>query len=196
MSILRRLTFSLWYYFNPPWDSGISPPELLDFLDTQQPGRAIDLGCGTGTNVITLAKRGWEVTGVDFAPHAIRIAKRKAGRAGVQVDLRVGDVTQLSAVHGPFDFALDLGCFHGLGDRKAGYLSGLDRLLAPGGYWLMYGFFASGSGTGLVESDLELIQSRFKLVSRQDGFDRHERRSAYFLYQKLATGQFQENAVG
>ena len=185
MGILRRLTFSLWYYFNPPWDSGVSPPELLEFLDAQEPGRAIDLGCGTGTNVITLVKRGWEVTGVDFAPRAIRIARRKAARAGVLVDLRVGDVTQLKGVHGPFDFALDLGCFHGLGDGKAGYLSELDRLLAPGGYWLMYGFFASGPGPGLLESDLELIQSRFKLLSRQDGFDRRDRNSAYFLFQKI-----------
>ena len=50
---IRRLTFSLWYYFNPPWDSGISPPELLDFLEGRSSGHAIDLGCGTGTNVIT-----------------------------------------------------------------------------------------------------------------------------------------------
>jgi SAM-dependent methyltransferase len=184
MGFLRRLTFSLWYYFNPPWDSGISPPELLEFLDAHEPGRAIDLGCGTGTNLVTLAEMGWQVTGVDFAPRAIRIAERKAKRAGVQVDLRVGDVTRLEGIHGPFDFALDLGCFHGLGDRKAEYLSRLDRILAPSGYWLMYGFFNTGSGPGLVEADLELIQSRFKLVSRQDGFDRHERKSAYFLFQK------------
>lgn len=184
MGIFRRLTFSLWYYFKPPWDSGISPPELLDYLDSHGPGRAIDLGCGTGTNVITLAKRGWQVLGVDFVPRAIRIAKSKAAREGVQVDLRVENVTRLKGVQGPFDFALDLGCFHGLGDGKADYLTQLDRLLAPGGYWLMYGFFASESGPGLFESDLELIQSRFKLVSRQDGFDKHTRKSAYFLYQK------------
>jgi len=184
MSIFRRLTFSLWYYFNPPWDSGISPPELLEFLDSLEPGRAIDLGCGTGTNVITLAQRGWQVTGVDFVPRVVRIARRKAAQAGVQVDLRVGDVTHLKGIHGPFDFALDLGCFHGLGEGKADYLSQLDRLLAPGGYWFMYGFFAPEPGPGLVQTDLEMIQSRFKLVSRQDGFDRRERKSAYFLHQK------------
>ena len=183
-SPFRRLTFSLWYYFNPPWDSGISPPELLDFLEGRSSGHAIDLGCGTGTNVITMSKMGWQVTGIDFAPRAIRIAKRKAKRAGVQADLRVGDVTNLKSVHGPFDFALDLGCFHSLGEAKADYLSELDRLLAPGGHWLMYGFFASDSTSGLAEADLEMIQSRFKLISRQDGFDRRERKSAYFLYQK------------
>jgi cyclopropane fatty-acyl-phospholipid synthase-like methyltransferase len=185
MGILRRLTFLLWYYFNPPWDSGISPPELLEFLDAHEPGRAIDLGCGTGTNVVTLAKRGWQVTGVDFIPRAISIAKRKAKHAGIQADLYMRDVTKLKGITGPFDFALDLGCFHGLGEKKADYISELDRLLAPGGYWLMYGFFTSGTGPGLVETDLEMIQSQFTVVSRQDGFDRHERKSAYFLYQKI-----------
>jgi SAM-dependent methyltransferase len=184
MGILSRLTFLLWYYFKPPWDSGISPPELLEFLDAHEPGRAIDLGCGTGTNVVTLAKRGWQVTGVDFIPRAIRMAKRKVKNAGFHADLYVGDVTKLQGITGPFDFALDLGCFHGLGEKKAGYLSELNRLLAPGGYWLMYGFFTSETGPGLTETDLRMIQSQFTLVSRQDGFDRRERKSAYFLYQK------------
>jgi SAM-dependent methyltransferase len=185
MGILRRLTFLLWYYFNPPWDSGISPPELLEFLDEHEPGRAIDLGCGTGTNVVTLAKRGWRVTGVDFIPRAIRIAKRKVKQAGVHADLQVGDVTRLKGITGPFDFALDLGCFHGLGEKKADYLSELDQFLVPGGHWLMYGFFALETGFGLAETDLEMIQSQFTLVSRQDGFDRRERKSAYFLFQKV-----------
>lgn len=184
MGILSRLTFLLWYYFKPPWDSGISPPELLEFLDKHEPGHAIDLGCGTGTNVVTLAKRGWQVTGVDFIPRAIRMAKRKVNNAGFHADLYVGDVTKLQGITGPFDFALDLGCFHGLGEKKAGYLSELNRLLAPGGYWLMYGFFTSETGPGLTETDLRMIQSQFTLVSRQDGFDRRERKSAYFLYQK------------
>ncbi|GAB4422491.1 MAG: hypothetical protein Kow002_11880 [Anaerolineales bacterium] len=187
MSRLRKLIFSLWYYFNPPWDSGVSPPELLEFLKTQPPGRAIDLGCGTGTNVVTLAEAGWSVTGIDFAPRAIRIAKRKVRQAGLQADLRVGDVTNLKGINGPFDFALDLGCFHGLGEKKAPYLRELDRILAPGGFWLMYGFFksaASDPGPGLAEADLEMIQSRFKLLSRQDGVDKVGRTSAYFLFEK------------
>jgi hypothetical protein len=44
MNWVRRLNFNLLYLFNPPWDSGISPPELLDFLQDHKPGRALDLG--------------------------------------------------------------------------------------------------------------------------------------------------------
>jgi len=186
-NFLRRLTFSLWYYFKPPWDSGISPPELLDFMGKHPPGKAIDIGCGTGTNVITLAQAGWQVTGVDFVPRAINIARRKTKKAGVKAELHVRDATHLKDIHGPFDLALDMGCFHSIGDRKAGYLSELERILAPEGYWLMYGFFnpnsASGS-PGLVEADLDSLPAWMSLLWRQDGFDRGQRNSAWFLFQK------------
>jgi ubiquinone/menaquinone biosynthesis C-methylase UbiE len=185
-NILRRLTFSLWYLSNPPWDSGISPPELLDFIENHPPGKVIDIGCGTGTNVITLAQSGWEVTGVDFIPRAIRMAKRKTRKAGIEAELMVRNVTRLNGISGPFNLALDIGCFHSLGNQKADYLSELERILAPGGYWLMYGFFKSPgqSGTGLAEADLGLIPDSITQVWRQDGMNRWEEPSAWFLYQK------------
>ena len=171
----------------PPWDSGISPPELLDFIADHPVGRAIDIGCGTGTNVITLAQHGWQVTGIDFALRAIQMAKRKTRKAGIPADLSVGDATRLDGITGPFDLALDMGCFHGVADRDA-YLSGLDRVLASGGFWLMYGFFqppSDPSGPGLGAADLDLIQTHgLNLISRRDGVDKHERPSAWFLYQK------------
>jgi hypothetical protein len=101
----------------------------------------------------------------------------------------VCDVTRLPGVDGPFDLAFDLGCFHGLGSRPA-YLSNLARILAPGGHWLMYGFFKNPSesrGPGLMPADLTLIETHgLRLVSRQDGTDRRERPSAWFLYQRRA----------
>ena len=108
-NLFRRLSFHYWYFRQPPWDTGISPPELLEFINTNRPGRAIDIGCGTGTNVITLAKAGWQVTGVDFAPRAIKLAKQKLKRVGAQAELSVNDATRLRGITGPFELALDLG---------------------------------------------------------------------------------------
>ena len=110
----RRILFNLWYFRRPPWDSGISPPELMEFIKCNPPGRALDLGCGTGTNVLTLAQLGWQVTGIDFAPRAISIARRKIQSENITANLYVGDVTRLDGIDGPFEFILDLGCFHGL----------------------------------------------------------------------------------
>jgi len=186
--MLRRLIFNVWYLRRPPWDSGISPPELLEFIQSHPAGKAIDLGCGTGTNVFTLVKAGWQVTGVDFALRAIRIAKRKNRNAGMKANLFVGDVTKLNWIQESFDLALDIGCFHSLPQSSMrDYLTQLDRILAPNGFWLMYGFFkpdTSRPRPGLAEADLDMISSQMTLVSRLDGFDRRERPSAWFLYQK------------
>lgn len=187
MNLLRRLVFSYWYFRKPPWDSGITPPELFEFIQTHPSGRAIDLGCGTGTNLITLAKIGWQVTGIDFAPRAIQIARKKLKAQNLQAQLMVGDVTNFNTGT-PFELALDIGCFHGVHDRK-GYLNQLERILAPGGFWLMYGFFRNekeSARPGLAESDMELIASRpLTLVSRRDGTDNRGRHSTWFLYQKI-----------
>ncbi len=83
------------YFRQPPWDTGISPPELLEFIQTHSPGRAIDLGCGTGTNVITLVNAGWDVTGIDFAPRALKIARQKLNQAGIRANLFLRDATKL-----------------------------------------------------------------------------------------------------
>lgn len=193
MSFLRRSMYALWYFCRPPWDSGITPPELLEFLQTCPAGRAIDLGCGTGTNVITLARLGWQVTGVDFIPAAIALARRKARQAGVNVDFRAGDVTRLDGINGSFDFALDLGCYHSLLEKeRTAYLRQLDLVLAPMGTWFLYAFLRSprdDSDVGLSPDDLDQIGVRFHLRSRSDGYDRGDHPSAYFIFEKLSNAE-------
>ena len=187
MNFLRRLQFNFWYFRKPPWDSGTTPPELFEFIQSHPAARAIDIGCGTGTNVITLAKTGWQVAGFDFVARAIQLAKRKAKKANVQASLFTDDATRMKNVTGQFDLALDLGCFHTL-ENKADYLTQLDRILAPNGFWLMYGFLALGTqptALGIADSDLSMISAQaLTLLSRRNGFDKRQRPSAWFLYQK------------
>lgn len=76
MIILQKLRFIWMYLGNPPWDTNISPPELLHIIDTVSPGHALDIGCGTATNAIKLAENGWTVTGIDFIHRPIQIAKK------------------------------------------------------------------------------------------------------------------------
>jgi cyclopropane fatty-acyl-phospholipid synthase-like methyltransferase len=186
MSFLRRILYFFWYLRRPPWDTGISPPELLQFLDKRPPGRAIDLGCGTGTNVVTMALRGWKVTGVDFIPSAVAAARQKAKESRVKVDLRVEDVTQLKGIEGPFDLALDMGCFHSLpaqGQQK--YLDNLERILDCRGSFLLYVFFRQEAGqNGVTEEELAEIGKRLELVWREDGTERGIKPSAWLEYRK------------
>lgn len=189
--MFRKIFFNLAYLKKPVWDTGISPPELLDFINSHQPGRALDLGCGTGTNAITLAKSGWQVVGVDFVRRAISLAKKNAEQYDVQVDFRVEDVTHLESVSGKFDLVLDMGCFHSLpSSTRQSYILKIKQLLADDGTFLLYLFLKPGSdssGTGASEADLRFITEKLELVERTDGSERGVRPSAWLTIQKRAS---------
>jgi len=181
---MHRVLFELSYLLGrPPWDSGVSPPELLAHLDVHAPGRALDLGCGTGTNVLTMAQRGWRVVGIDFSAAAILRAKRRLRQAGLEAELHRGDVSRMEPIVGTFDLALDIGCLHSLpsADKRL-YASNLARRLAPRGTYLLYSFLSSGEqGTGGWPSENEIrtvFDDSFEVGAVVQGLDR-DRRSAW-----------------
>jgi len=169
---VRRLWFGLWYWMpgRPPWDTGITPPEVERFVASHPPGRAIDLGCGTGTNAVYLARHGWSALGVDFAGRAIAKARRRARDAGVSCVFLVADVAALE-VPGPFDLALDIGCLHSMPvSARVGYASGLARVVRPGGTYLLYAFAPGGPAVGLTAEDVRsTFAEGFEVVGVEEG---------------------------
>lgn len=116
MSVFFRAAYLLGF---KPWDSGVPPPKLVAAVEGPErvtPGKALDLGCGTGTNCVYLAQHGWQATGVDFVPRAIAMARWKAEAAAVSPRLVVGDVTRLGSlgIGTGYGLLLDLGCFHSI----------------------------------------------------------------------------------
>jgi SAM-dependent methyltransferase len=186
-TVLRWVRFNLWYFQNPPWDTGISPPELLTFVREHKPGRALDLGCGSGTNLLFLAKAGWQVTGVDFALRAVERAKQKLARAGLAGSVRVGDVAHLEAVAGPFDLVLDIGCYHSLSaPSREGYRADLGRLLAPGGSFLLYAHLRQGveQAVGIDENEIRLLGQDLGLAWREDSLDSRARKATWLRFER------------
>jgi SAM-dependent methyltransferase len=117
-----------------PWETGRPSAELARVLTDWAiaPCRLIELGCGTGTNAVWLAARGFEVTAVELSRLAIRRAIRRAARAGAGVRFRIGDLRGWQALGGPYDFFFDGGCYHAI--RLAdpdGYFATLDHILRP-----------------------------------------------------------------
>ena len=169
---MRRLWFALWYWLprRPPWDTGVSPPELERYVGAHPPGRALDVGCGTGTNVVYLARHGWTAVGVDFVGRAVAKARRRARRAGVSCTFVVGDATRLS-VAGPFDLALDMGCLHSIPTSgRAGYAAGLGRAVHPGGTYLLYAFAPGGPAVGLTAEEVRAtFANAFDVVAIEEG---------------------------
>ena len=121
MSLAYRLLYAIGF---TPWEQIASLPvaseQISDLFGREEDARrsahkqALDIGCGSGIWAVELAKRGWQVTGVDSVPKALRRARERAGVAGVDVRLVEGDVTKLraSGVGSGFPFLLDFGLFH------------------------------------------------------------------------------------
>jgi SAM-dependent methyltransferase len=180
-SLTRRLFFEFAYRFGAtPWDHTTPPPELVEIIDGERkisPGRALDLGCGTGNSSIYMAERGWTVTAIDFAGPAIERARRKAGARHLVIDLRRGDVTRLAdaGVDGPFDLVYDLGCFHGLpAEARELYAGEVARVSGPGSTYLLYAFSTAPFGrrgpTGVPRQTVEeILAPAFELIEARPG---------------------------
>lgn len=122
-----------------PWDAGVPEPMLIQVVESGAlpRGRALDVGCGTGTNAIWLAQHGYDVLGVDIAPLALEKARAKTP-PGLSCRFAAVDFLAERPEGGPFQLVFDRGCFHVFdepGDR-AKFAAQVASVLAPDGIWL------------------------------------------------------------
>jgi len=122
-----RLAYAIGFH---PWEELAEHPpfaeKLLALVAREEEGReapygrALDVGTGSGVWGVRLAKRGWEVTGVDAVEKPLGRARARGEEEGVDMRLVRGDVTRLreTAVGTGFRLLLDTGTFHGLADAQ------------------------------------------------------------------------------
>ncbi|MGC4116812.1 MAG: class I SAM-dependent methyltransferase [Myxococcales bacterium] len=122
-----------------PWDSGVVDVHLAGVLERHgiEPGKALEVGCGTGTNTLWLAQHGFKMTGMDIAQQAIAKAEAKVAAAGVKCRLLVGDFLADEVPGAPYRFVYDRGVFHVFETRamRSRFASRVARLLRPKGVW-------------------------------------------------------------
>jgi SAM-dependent methyltransferase len=167
-----------------PWDSGVPPPELVSVIEGTRrlaTGRALDLGCGTGTTSVYMATKGWQVTGVDFIPRPIRVARARAASVGESVDFLVGDVTRLHElpIEPGFDLLFDQGCFHSLPDRaRSAYVREVSRMARSGATYLLYAFGRQPEvhrrrffPKGITPDEVRALFAAFDMIEANPGTD-------------------------
>ncbi len=161
-----------------PWeqaspDSGFVM-QLRSLLDRESvglavPARALDMGCGTGDHSIELARRGWQVKGLDSVARAVEQASSKARGAQVDAEFLQADVTNLPAAVGTgFRLILDVGCYHGLPSRaRIAYAQQVTTVADPDAILLMFAFSPGRRGplpAGASRVDIEQTFTGWRVV--------------------------------
>lgn len=183
-----------------PWDSGVTPPEVVALIESgrAERGWALDLGCGSGVTSRYLARQGFSVVGIDFSREALRRATVAARAEHLACLFVRGDASDFAFAGVPATLAIDIGCFHSFTPAgRASYRRALVRALRPGGYYLLYTFLCdtcppfadlaaaepSRETPAISYGDLAAFAPWFSLRWTAHGADR-TRHSAWFLMQR------------
>ena len=122
------------------------------FQNRSQPPRALlDLGCGTGTHAVLLAKRGYSVVGLDESKEMVRQAQEKADRERVDARFATADIRRFQ-LHRTFDAAISLFAtfsYMTTDEDVANALTHVRSHLKPGGLLFFDAWCSKGSETGI-----------------------------------------------
>lgn len=169
-----------------PWDNDVPATFLADIVESSAPGRALDLGCGSGVDSVYLASNGWNVLALDFMPQAINMTRHRAAGAGVRIDVQRADISIWSGA-GRFDLIIDAGCLHSLRSayRKTYKEKLLDWLTDDSQYLLRHAecrnlleWRPMGAKRVRRKSILKLFEPQFV----EQDFDRHVYTGVKFPY--------------
>ncbi|MBW0012838.1 class I SAM-dependent methyltransferase [Mycobacterium sp.] len=193
----KHTLFRIFYRIGfTPWDGHPIAQKLQDLVEgtgnaaALPPATALDLGCGTGDSSIYLARHGWKVTGVDFAPRALEKARAKA--TDVAVNFVHADVTRLSqaGIGADFQLIVDNGCLHNMsdGDRDK-YAREVTAVAAPDARLLIIAFLPGGQFgvRGVDPTEMErLFASGWTLLSAgpERDLDREQTPMRHYLFQR------------
>lgn len=139
-----------------PFFKNIPDESLISYFDIGilKQGKALDVGCGKGRNSFYLAKRGFEVYGIDFSKTSIEMGKQIAKEQSLKVNFLCQSIFDFQDKPESFDFIYDSGCLHHMKPhRRNQYLETILKYLKPDGYFAMMCFNLKG-GANISDYDV------------------------------------------
>jgi len=118
---------------------------LVELVHPLVPGRAIDLGCGTGRNALWLARRGWEVTGVDGSKVGLTMARDQAAREGLRLTLVEADLRSYTPAPSHFELVV-IANIHTEPSLRDDFFARAAAAVAPGGHLYLVGHHVDAFG--------------------------------------------------
>jgi len=132
-SFFSGVVVEMWRKVASPEQTRLEADFLERNLQLQAGQRVLDVPCGYGRHSLELAQRGYQMTGVDFSPEMIHLAKTLATEAGVHIEWRTAEMRDLGRPAG-FDAAFCFGNSFGYLDREGTrtFLGAISRALKKG----------------------------------------------------------------
>lgn len=153
-----------------PWELNRPDKHLINLISKEKikPCKALDIGCGTGSNAIWLARQGFDVMAVDFSGLAIKKAEEKAEDQGVKIRFEVSDFLIKGEDDQTVDFIFDRGCFHSFDTEKnrKTFADNVAHRLKPDGLW----FSILGNADDPPGDDGPPLRSALDIVSATEAF--------------------------
>lgn len=179
MSLFYKLAYTIGL---KPWEEMATLPiaeqihALFDREENEREppyGAMPDIGCGSGIWAARLASRGWQVTGIDIVPKALRKAHQRIQQAGVDATLIEGDLTapRDAGIGSGFHFILDLGVIHGLNDtQRMAAGREISAVTAPDATMILLAWVPGRRGPlprGMSRDDIQSVFSEWDIIDEQ-----------------------------
>ena len=146
-----------------PWDVGVPQPAIERVvLGDGLVGPVLDAGCGTGENTLLIASRGLQVLGVDVAETALKMAREKAQKRGIDAEFATADALELERLDRTFATIIDCGLFHSFdADERLRYVASLASVTAQDGTAYVLCFSNVGPDVGPHPVSPEELRAAF-----------------------------------
>jgi len=182
-------------YLSPPSDTPYSLEYAFYLLGNIRGKTVLDLGCGTGENVVPLVERGAQVMGIDISPELIELARLRLQTAHVEAALKIGSAYDTGLDRGSVDIIFCMALVHHLDIRRV--RDEMLRILANGGVVILkepirfseaYAFLRGLLPAQENVSEFEHPLTRAELAMMTEHFDVREERYFRLPWLPLITG--------
>ena len=162
-----------------PWDIQRPDYNLINMVQEYHisGGTALDVGCGTGDNVLWMANNGFIPTGIDLSREAIKMARKRGKEKGTLIHFHTLDFLKSRVPGAPFDFVFDRGCFHSFdtAEERQMFVKHVHRALDNNGLWLSLagnyddGRLEQGPPKRTARDITRAVEPYFEIISMKQG---------------------------
>jgi 2-polyprenyl-3-methyl-5-hydroxy-6-metoxy-1,4-benzoquinol methylase len=186
-----------------PWETGIHHQEMTRlFIEHIVPGeKVLDIGCGLGTNAQWLARQGYQVTGIDISPTAIKHAQQKAQLEGLAINYVTLDFLHEWQRLAKFKVVFDCAVFHLFKDEqiRRKWVQAIAQVCEDDGYWI--NISCSQDHADEISSQTRVtapphLSAKEMIAAVDPDFEIIEIRRCEFTINRMGQGQASFNAWG